>query len=384
MKRLNFVLSLLLSVTLLVSSVQVFAAAGDDNVLTLDEAKALALKNDVQFNLQQSYIQQASENYEEVYENNTKTDRTNYKNLADRASAAISREVATENAASSVRKAVFSRNDLKRASDYSVTNAYYGVINAKYSLADAEAEMQLKKRDLEAAKLKYSLSLINKSALAQADSAYATSQTAYNKAFSELQNSMAELSKNIGENLDVFNDQLDMTLSLPDIKSLDLNKIKEDYMKNNSGFYSAKEQYDLAEYKLQLTEEQYDYYYKRLPNRTSSIVEQFDDMLSKAKRDFDDAKYSFSEKEKDLDVTLISQYTSINSLYETYEKQKKEIEDEKHTTEGNKIKYQMGIISKSALDNSIANLSKLENQLNSTIINLNLQYLNMTQYSVEE
>ncbi|HYF82936.1 MAG TPA: TolC family protein [Clostridia bacterium] len=383
MKKLCLIISVILCVVLLFNSIAAFADAEDDGILTLEEAKALALKNDVQFNLQQSYIQQASESYEEVYDNNTKTDNTNYNSLADRASAAVSRKVSIESAASSSRRAVFERNDLKRASDYNVTEAFYGVIEAKYSLMDAEAEMELKRKDLEIAKIKYGLSIITKNSLSQVESAVTSSQTAYNKTFSELQNSMSKLSKNIGKNLDVFNDKLDMTLNVPDIKSLDLNKIKVDYMKNNSSYYSAKEQYDLAEYKLQLTEEQYDYYYKRLPNRTSTIVEQFDEMLSKAKRDFADAKYSFSEKEKDLDVTLNSQYTSINNLYESYETQKKEIEDTKLTIEQNRIKYQMGLITKAVLESSAASLNKLVNQLNATIINLNTQYMNMTQYSLD-
>lgn len=383
MKKICLIISVILCAALLFNSIAAFAETEDDGILTLEEAKALALKNDVQFNLQQSYIQQASESYQEIYEKNTKTDNTNYNNLADRASAAVSRKVSIESAASSSRKAVFERNDLKRASDYNVTNAFYGVIEAKYSLMDAEAEMELKRKDLEIANIKYGLSIITKSSLSQVESTYTSSQTAYNKTFSELQNSMSNLSRNIGKNLDVFNDQLDMALSVPDIKSLDLNKIKVDYMKNNSSFYSAKEQYDLAEYKLQLTEEQYDYYYKRLPNRTSTIVEQFDEMLSKAKRDFDDVKYSFSEKEKNLDVTLSGQYTSINNLYESYDSQKKEIEDTKLTIEQNRIKYQMRLITNTALESSIASLNKLVNQLNTTIISLNTQYMNMTQYSLD-
>ncbi|MHB1391827.1 MAG: hypothetical protein ACYCYE_01915 [Clostridia bacterium] len=78
-------------------------------------------------------------------------------------------KVSIENAASSSRKAVFSRNDLKRASDCNVTDAFYGVIKAKYSLMDAEADMELKKKDLETAKIKYSLSIITKNSFSQAE-----------------------------------------------------------------------------------------------------------------------------------------------------------------------------------------------------------------------
>lgn len=382
MKRQSLILSVILCMTLLFNSISVFAE-DDDKILTLEEAKELAIKNDVQFNLQQSYIKKSSESYEEVYENYTKTDKNNYKNIADRAAAEVSRKVSIENAASNVRKAIFNRNDLKRASDYNVTDAFYGVIKAKYAVMDAEADMKLKKNDLETARIKYSLQIVTKNSLSQAETAYISSQTAYNKAFSELQNSMSKLSNSIGKNLDVFNDRLDMVLILPEIKSLDLNKIKEDYMKNNSSFYSAKEQYDLAEYKLQLTEEKYDYYYKRLPNRTTAIMDQLNDMLYEAQRGFDDTKYSFSEKEKDLDLTLSSQYISINNSYESYENLLKDLEDAKQAVEENRIKYQMKLITKAALDSNEASLKKLENQIQTSIANLIVQYANMTQYDLE-
>lgn len=383
MRKKCFIISAILCMVLSFSNIAVFADE-DDGILTLEEAKALALENDVQFNLQQSYIQQASESYEKVYENNSGTDKSNYKSIADRAEAEISRKISVENAASGVRKAVFNRNDLKRASDLSVTNAFYGVIKAKYGLMDAESSMELKKKELDTAKLKYGLSIITKSSLSQAETEYTSAQEAYNTAFSELQNSFSQLSKNIGEHLDVFNDKIDMSLTVPDIKSLDLNKIKEDYMKNNSSFYSAKEQYDLAEYKLQLTEEKYDYYYKRLPNRTTAIMEQLDDMLYEARGNFEDAKYSYGEKEAELDVTLNSQYISINNLYRTYEAQMKEIEDTKLEIEQNRIKYQLGLYTRTAMDGSEVNLKKLQNMLNVTIINLNTQYMNMIQYSLEK
>lgn len=306
MKKLCFVIAVVLCMTILLSSAIAFADTADDNVLTLEEAKKIALENDVQFNLQQSYIQKASESYEDVYENNTKT-----------------------------------------------------------------------------ARIKYSLGTITKNALSQAETAYTSSQTSYNNAFSELQNSMSKLSNNIGKNLDVFNDELDMALSVPDIKSLDLNRIKEDYMKNNSSFYSAKEDYDLAEYKLQLAEDKYDYYYDKLPNKTSTIMEQFNDMLYEAQRDFDDAKYSYSEKEKDLDLTLSSQYISINKSYESYESLLKELEDTKETVELNRIKYQMKLITKTALTSSEAELSKLESKIQTAIADLIVEYANMTQYDLE-
>lgn len=383
MIKINSKLIIVLCITLVFSSISAFADTADGKILTLEEAKELALKNDVQFNLQQSYIQQASENYDEVYESNTKKIIGKYSNIADKAAAEVSQNVAIENAASGIRKAIFNRDDLKRASDYNVTDAFYGVIKEKYATMDAEADMELKKKELETARIKYSISIITKNSLTQAETAFTASQTAYNKAYSELQNSLSQLSKNIGKNLDASTDQLDMALSVPDIKSLELNKIKEDHLKNNSSFYSAKEQYDLAEYKLLLTQEQYDYYYEKL-SVSSTVRDRFDDILYEAQRDFDDVKYSYSEKVKDLDVTLSSQYTNIKNLYENYENQKKELEDAKLTIAQNRIKYQMGILTKAELESSEASLKEKENQLQTSIASLNIQYVSMTQYDLQQ
>lgn len=382
MKKLCLIVSCILCMTIMLNCIAVTADYKDDGILTLEEAKEIAKKNDVQFNQQQSNIKKASENYEKVYENNNKTDKKNYNSVVESVSAMVARKVNIENAASNVRKAIFNRNNLERTINYEVTEKYYGVLKAMYSLADAEADMKLKKEELEKAKIKYEMDIITKNALSQAESAYDSSVTSYNKAFTSLQNSAAELSNCIGKNIDIYNVRFDMTLDVPDINSIDLNKIKEDYMKNSPSFYSEKEQYDLAEYKMQLIEEQYDIFVKRNPKATR-IIDDFIELLNDATNEFDDAKYSYSEKEKDLDLTLNNQYTTINDLYKSYEDQKKKIEDTKQEIEENRIKYQMGLIKKADLDSSTANLQKLENQLNTTIINLNLQYLSLTQYSTE-
>jgi len=352
-------------------------------ILTLEEAKKIALDNDVQFKLQQSYIQQKSEDYEDVYDYYSHGPKGNYNSIVERAEAEITYKITIENAASAVRQEIFTRNDLKRKSDYDVTTAYYDVMKVNYTLDDSKRAMDLAKKDLDIAKIKLEQGLITKNELSQFENAYTTSRTEYNKAFSELQNYMATLSKNIGKNLDVFSDSVDMTISIPDIKSLDLNKIKEDYMKNSSDFYSLKEALDIAEYKQQLTEDKYDYYEKRLPHRSTKIEDELDDMKYKADRDYDNVKYKYKEAEKSLDVTLNSLYTGVNTLAESVQTLQKNVDDTKITVEQNKIKYDLGLISKNNFEKSESALKDLENTLNTTIIALNTQYLALAQYSYE-
>jgi|GEM_PF-665814 len=384
MKKLCLILSAIICLTAAIGCFPASAAATDDDkTLTLEEAKALALENDVQFNLQQGYIQNASENYEEVYDNNSGSDKSNYSNVAERAKAEVSRKMSIENAASSVRKAVFARNDLKRESDYTVTVAYYGAVNALLDQENSDLEKALTLKKLDTAKIKYSLQLIKKSELSDAEKAYDTAVKECDNAFKEVQKSFVELSNSIGKNLDVFNDKLDMSVTIPDINALDMNKIKEDYMKNNSSFYSAKESYDLAEYQLQLTEDKFDYYYKRLPNRTTAIEDKLEDMLEDAQREFDDAKYSYVQKENDLDATLNNQYISINKSYDSYKELLEDLEDEKQTLETDKVKYRMGLATKTDLESDEAALAKLENQIQAAIADLTVEYVNMTQYSLQ-
>jgi outer membrane protein TolC len=378
MKKLCFSMSVILCLALMFTSI---AAYADDGVLTLEAAKELALKNDVQYNSQERYIAQAKEDYDEVYADNTKS-TTSKGSVADKSASDISQDIAIENAALNVTKAIFNKDDLRRSSDYEVTEAFYGVIKGEYSLRNAEAEMGLKKSALETAQVKYELGFTSKDSVSQAKLAYESSQAVYNNAISELQNSMSKLSISIGKDMDVSKDKLDKTLIVPDIKSLDINKIKEDNLKNNWSYYSLKEQYKLAQSKLLLIQDKYDYYYEKLKSN-STIREDFDDMVYEAQRDFDDAKYNQDKKLNDLDANLNTQYNDIKNLYENYENQKKEFEDAKLAIEESKVKYQMGLLSKSVIDSSTANLSKLENKLNTTIMSLNTQYMNMTQYSID-
>ncbi|HPW42132.1 MAG TPA: hypothetical protein PLW98_11510, partial [Bacillota bacterium] len=61
-----------------------------------------------------------------------------------------------------------------------------------------------------------------------------------------------------------------------------------------------------------------------------------------------------------------------------------DIDDMKLTVKENKTKHAMSIITKAALDSSIASLDKLEKQLFSIIIKLNKQYISLVQCSIEE
>jgi outer membrane protein TolC len=382
MKKRNTALAILLCTAMLFSSITVFADADEDNILTLEKAKQIALDNDVQFKLQQSYIKQKSEDYDDIYDIYSRGPR-DYDSVVQRAEAEIEYKITIERAASAVRQEIFKRNDLKRKSDYEVTNAYYNVMTSNYEVEDAQRAVDIAKKDLDVAKIKLEQGLITKNMLSQYESEYRLKQTEYNKAFTGLQNNMASLSKLMGKNLDVFNTKIDMTISMPNLAALDLNKIKEDYMKQSPDFYALSEALDMAEYKQQLTEDKYDYYFKRLPHRSTKIEDELNDMKYKADRDYDNAKYQYQEAEKSLDVLLNTLYSGIHTLQQSIWTLQKNVEDTKVAVEHNQLKRKLEMITALDLEKSESALKELENTLNKTIITINKQYLELTQYSYE-
>lgn len=378
MKRINIMISLLLCMTLAFGIIQASAASADNSILTLEEARAAALENNVQYKQQQRYIDQANEKLQDAIDDRSGK-RPSGRNYIQNASTIISQDMAIENAASGVRKALFNKEDMKRSSDYSVTEAYYNVIKAEYSLASAEAELEQKKDELQSARLKYTLMLITQSQLLQAESSLASAQIKYNDAAAALQIKIMELGKITGLELDAASLRLDRSFTVPDIKDLDLKKIKEGYLQNNSGYFNSREQYKLAEYKLLLTEEQCDEIYDKVKNN-STASQQLENMLYDARSSYDDAKYNYENKLSELDTTIENQYNSLMNLYDSYETQKQELKEARLKHDANVIKHQMGIISASELKTSESSIIKAQNQLNTTLMNLNLQYLNLTQY----
>lgn len=383
MRKLFLTLSIILFTALLLGSITAFADAMNDGILTIEEAKELALKNDVNYKYQDDKIQDAKDNYADLCEGTSATS-VKGSNIAQKEATRISRKVQLENAYSNVRKAVLTKADMKRSSDYEVTDIYYSIIEAQNSVKKAQKDLDFKRKNLEKSEIKYYMNIINKASLSQAESAYRSSETAYNKAFSDLNICIKKLNKSIGKEFDISKVKLDTILKIPDIKGLDLAKIKEDNRKNNLTYFSAEEQFKLAEYELALTEEKYDDRYDELKKGSSNVRVEFDNMLYDAEKKFEDAEYSINEKLESLEKTIEDQYESLEDLYDSYLEQKEDIKDMELTVKENQVKNIMGIINKSDLDSNVISLENMKYQLITTIINLNKQYINMTQYSVTE
>lgn len=382
MKKLCKVLALTLCVAMLLPTLTVAGDSGMKPVLTLEEAKALALKNNTQFKLQDNYIKQSKEDYNEESDSFTEHVNSKYSSIAQKEAARIDKILSLDALYSKVEQEIFKKNDLKRESNYKVTVAYYDVMKSKYALDDAKRAMELEKKNLDIAKIKYQYGMITSTELSQAENTYKTSQTEYNKAVSDLQNDIATLSKNIGGNFDASQYEIDMTIHMPDIKSLDLEKIKADYIENSLDFFTLKQTLDKAQTKQYIMENEYGEYLERArSSRSEKVEEEFQDFITDATRDYDNVKYQYTEAEKALDISIKSQYTAIVSTADSIANLRKSVENAKTSFAQSKIMYELGQISKIEYETKESNLKDLENQLNTLIISLNAQYLELTQYS---
>ncbi len=381
MKKMCKALALTLCTVMLLSTITVAGDVGAKTLLTLEEAKKIALENDVLLKLQDSYIQQKSEDYSDLSENFYSGRGVKGGTAVTKAEGRINNQVGLESANYAVKQEIFEKADLKRESNYNVTKAYYDVMKAKYTLEDEARDLELAKKNLAIAKVKVEHGLITNNTLTQVENALKSSQTAYNTAVSDLQNYMATLSKNIGKKLDVATDDVDMAIGMPDISSLDIDKIKEDNLKNNSTFFSLKMGVDLAKYKQYMVTYEYDDTYERNLKLNDDVRDGYESLQHEANRDYTDAQYKYDEAVKQLDITLKSSYAGIINSKEAIDNLKKSVENARITFTQNKIKFDLGLISKNEFDTSEDTLKDLESTLNTSIIDFNLAYVALTQYS---
>lgn len=378
MKKMCKTLALTLCLVMLLSTLTVAGDSVGKTVLTLEEAKEIALKSNTRYKQQQSYIEQKKEDYEDKVD---KTIGSKGASIVEKTQSYVAGKMALDSAYNTWQLEVFKKGDIKRESDYNVTIAYYNVMKEKYSLDDAKRAMELAQKDLKIANIKLEQGIITKNELSQFENAFKSAKTKYDAAFSSFADKMKALSKEIGKELNPENDDIDMTISIPDIATINSAKIRDDYLKNNPDFYSLKLALLSYEYQKYLIEEKYDDYDEKTARISDAIESGFNELKYRANRDYDNAQYNYDEAVKALDIALNEQYSGIKTLMETVENLKKSVTDMKITVKNNQYRYGLGLVAQIELDKSESALKDLENTLNTAIVNLNTQYLALTQYS---
>ncbi|HOE57938.1 MAG TPA: TolC family protein, partial [Bacillota bacterium] len=185
MKRMCKTLALALCATMLLSVLTVIGDPGEKTILTLEEAKNLALKNDTRYKYQQNYIDQKKEDYEDIVD---KTISSKGSSIVEKTQSYVAGKMNVDSAYNAWQLEVFKKGDIKRQSEYNTTIAYYDVMKAKYSLDDAKRAMELDEKDLDIAKLKLSNGMITRNDLSHFENAFKSSQIKYESALSELKN----------------------------------------------------------------------------------------------------------------------------------------------------------------------------------------------------
>lgn len=379
MRRLSRALAFALCAVMLFSTLTVVGDPGGKTILTLEEAKKIALENDTQYKIQDSYVKEKKDNYNDAADRYTGNSKGS--NVAEKSANRINSLVNLDNAYNAIEIEEFNKQDLKRKSDYSVTIAYYGVMKAKYALDNASRAMGLAKKDLEVGNIQLGIGMITKATLSQLENAYKASQVTYNSALSDYENSMLTLGNEIGKALDTNLYDIDMTIGIPITATLDLQKLKADNLKNNSSYFGLKNAFDAAKYRKALVDQEYEDYRDSVHKVNSDIADKFDDMENDAHRDYNDAEYQYNEAIKALELNLKGQLAGIASLQESIDTIRKSFENANTTFKNDKIKYDLGLISRITLEKSEAAFKDVQNQLQTAIVNLNSQYLSLTQYS---
>ncbi|MHB1395100.1 MAG: TolC family protein [Clostridia bacterium] len=375
------ILIFLLIVINLVTMTSVFADATVIRKLTLEEAQTLALNNNLKFSTQGSYINDAVDDYKDQEDANEKLNNVASTSFFAYFNKPINLDVSLESAANKIKLEKFKKEDLKRVSDYNVKAAFINIKKAQYALEDAKNDIYLKLKDYEVAKIKQQLELITEDNLKQYEKSYKAALTAEESALKKLHEEIQKLNKYIGRELTDYDLELVMNLSPVDINTIDITKIKEDYLKSNDDLYSLSLSTKLAETKYDLTKERYDHFVKDLEVLNSRL--DMEKAYDQAERDYNNAKKALDDATKDIDINLNSTYNTLKTASETVDRLIDDVEDTKRSIEIDKIRYNNnhGSISKNDYEKSQKSLDTIQNKLDSAIADMNLLYSSLTMYS---
>ncbi len=379
MKKHHTRLSVILCLLILCSSFMVSADSSQQIVLTLEDAKMRALENNLEYNQQDDNINDSLENYYNTAESTEKSYSTASKGFYEYFMKPVNLETSLQSAVDSVKSERLKKENIKRTSDNNVLKAFVNIKKAQYTLEDAKANTALKSKDYETAKVKYSMHLIKKVELTQAENAYKSASDAETQALKSLQKEFQTLNRYLGRELTDYNLLLVVDFPDIDITSIDSDKLREDYIANSENLYNLQLKAELAKRKYDLTKERYDEFVVRLSvqNSRDEMEEAFDDAV----REYDSTRKTFEDATIDLDMSLSTSYDSLKSLSESITELREEIETAKADAEKAKIQYGMKLISKADMDNAAAELKTLENKLQTSLADLNLQYSTLMMYS---
>lgn len=370
-------LILLLVLVNILSVTVVSADSSQIRRMTLEEAQKIALQNNIKYQLQDSYISDALQNYYDTQDANDKMSSRPTSGMMNYFNRTITPEISSDSAANSVKLSRFEKEDIKRTSDYNVKVAFLNIKKAQMELENKKNDTSSKLKDFETAKLRADLGYITKDALKQFEKAYNDSIADQQVTYEDLKNKYQTLNRYLGRAVDDYNIEIVYDLNKISIDNISLDQIRETNIKNNKSFYSAEQSVALAKRKYDLTKERYEHFEKLgVQNSRQSMLDAYSD----AERDYENAKKSFEDATKDLDISLNSTYNSLTNTVDAADRLERDINDFKDELSKLKIKYDLGLVAKNDYDKQLTALETMQNSFNSLLANVDIQYSSLMLY----
>ncbi|MGE5633092.1 MAG: TolC family protein [Caulobacteraceae bacterium] len=379
MKKLCFVLSIMLCMAVLFPSLTAQADSTGVVKITLEEAQARALENSLDYQQQDGVISDALDSYYNTQDSNEKQASSASKSFIDYFNKPVTLEINLETAANKVKATRLQKENLKRTSDYNVMKAFVNIKKAQNALDTAKNNTAAKYSEYETAKAKYSFGLITASALKQAENTYKSAQDSETTAQKNLQQQIQTLNRYLGRELTDYNIEPVIEFSIIDLSKIDLDKVREDNIKNKESLYNLELNAETAKRKYDLTKEQYDKFVVKynVQNSRDDMEEAYDDATS----EYDQARKAFEDATIDLDMQLNTAYDSLKSAVENINELNEDLVLAKSDAEKASIQYDMGLISKDKLNEAESKLKDLDIQIKNSTADLNLKYAELMMYS---
>lgn len=379
MKKQFFRSTIIMSVLVLFSGFIVFADSDQQIVMTLEEAQKRALENSFEYSRQDDYINDSLQDYYDTADNNDKSYGSASKGFYEYFIKPVTLEASMQSAVNNVKAARLNKLNVKRTSDLNVLKAFINIRKAQCDLENAKKESIIKSEEYEAAKAKYNMGLITKTELRKYLTSSKSASDASTAALRSLQKEMQTLNRYLGRELTDYNLKPVMDLQNIDIASIDIEKLREDYISKSENLYSLELKLSLAKRKYDLTKERHEEFSVRLAVQNSR--EKMEEALYDAEKEYENARKAFENATIDLDMSLKTSYDALKSLSDSAIDLQEEIEISKAESEKAKTRYDMKLIKKTEMDRVLIETETLNNKLISNLADLNLQYANLMIYS---
>lgn len=320
----------LIIVLLCAVSITAHAAVPDKKVLTLEEAKEMAVENsrqnaidDLEIKVKESQLKQAQENAymtgdaygaERVLENR------------------IRKEVRVMEAQTALDVARMKKEDNRRKRALDTHEVFYSLLLAEKELEKEAQKLEIQKEKLEFAKSRYAAGSLSAEALNEAEYRVASKEADIESIKGKIRTLELRLKLLLNLDLDDELPEISGEIKVELLQDIDIEKIVDIRLQFDTSVYEAAGRYNAANRTMQLTEELF---------RTGQIYEANKSNLEKAMRDYESAL-------RNREVNIRNTYNDLLNIRDNLKLADKYVELCMKKLDAAKVKYDKGIIDKEA------------------------------------